>query len=192
MHSPAVVWQFAERVAVKNDVRSSMIELLPRLRKFAFALTGSSDQADDLVQDTCERALARMDQWVPGTRLDSWMYRIAQNIWLDRGRARKVRGEVVNIEDVPNLQGVDGREITEKRLTLEAVNAGMIRLTDDQRVLIALVCVDGLSYQEAADVLELPIGTVMSRLARARKTLSAAIGEVPETARVTRVEIKRA
>jgi RNA polymerase sigma-70 factor (ECF subfamily) len=169
-----------------------MIELLPRLRKFAFALTGSSDQADDLVQDTCERALARMDQWVPGTRLDSWMYRIAQNIWLDRGRARKVRGEVVNIEDVPNLQGVDGREITEKRLTLEAVNAGMIRLTDDQRVLVALVCVDGLSYQEAADVLELPIGTVMSRLARARKTLSAAIGEVPETVRATRVEIKRA
>jgi RNA polymerase sigma-70 factor (ECF subfamily) len=68
----------------------------------------------------------------------------------------------------------------------------MIRLTDDQRVLIALVCVDGLSYQEAADVLELPIGTVMSRLARARKTLSAAIGEVPETVRATRVEIKRA
>lgn len=192
MRPAAVVWQLAERVAVKNDVRSSMIELLPRLRKFAFALTGSSDQADDLVQDTCERALARMDQWVPGTRLDSWMYRIAQNIWLDRGRARKVRGEVVNIEDVPNLQGVDGREITEKRLTLEAVNAGMIRLTDDQRVLIALVCVDGLSYQEAADVLELPIGTVMSRLARARKTLSAAIGEVPETVRATRVEIKRA
>ena len=187
-----VVWQFAERVAVKTDVRSSMIELLPRLRKFALALTGSSDQADDLVQDTCERALARMDQWVPGTRLDSWMYRIAQNIWLDRGRARKVRGEVVNIDDVPNLQGIDGREVTEKRLTLEAVNAGMTRLTDDQRVLIAMVCVDGLSYQEAADVLELPIGTVMSRLARARKTLSAALGDEPETVSTTRVENKRA
>jgi RNA polymerase sigma-70 factor (ECF subfamily) len=120
------------------------------------------------------------------------MYRIAQNIWLDRGRAKKVRGDVVNLDDVPNLQGVDGREITEKRLTLEAVNAGMIRLTDDQRVLIALVCVDGLSYQEAADVLDLPIGTVMSRLARARKALSAAIGEEPETVRATRVEIKRA
>lgn len=160
---------------MKDDVRSPMIELLPRLRRFAFALTGSPDHADDLVQDTCERALARMDQWEPGTRLDSWMYRIAQNIWLDRGRSRKSRGESVDIDDLPNLQGVDGRDVTESRLTLAAVNVEMRRLTEDQQVLIALVCVDGLSYQEAANVLELPIGTVMSRLARARKALHAAI-----------------
>jgi RNA polymerase sigma-70 factor (ECF subfamily) len=103
------------------------------------------------------------------------MYRIAQNIWLDRGRARKVRGEVIDIHDVPDLSGVDGRDVTESRLTLEAVNREMRRLSPDQRVLIALVCVDGLTYQEAADTLELPIGTVMSRLARARKALDAAI-----------------
>lgn len=162
-------------MAVKDDVRSSVIELLPRLRRFAYALTGSRDLADDLVQDTCERALARIEQWAPGTRLDSWMYRIAQNIWLDRGRARKVRGEVIDIHDVPDLSGVDGRDVTESRLTLEAVNREMRRLSPDQRVLIALVCVDGLTYQEAADTLELPIGTVMSRLARARKALDAAI-----------------
>ena len=133
-----------------------------------------------------------MDQWVPGTRLDSWMYRIAQNIWLDRGRSRRSRGEVVSIDDVPNLQGLDGRDVTESRLTLAAVNAEMKRLTSDQQVLVALVCVEGMSYQEAADILQLPIGTVMSRLARARKTLHSALGETPEVVQLSKAEIRRA
>lgn len=120
------------------------------------------------------------------------MYRIAQNIWLDRGRAKKVRGESVNIDDVPNIQGVDGRDVTERRLTLAAVNKEMRNLTDDQRALIALVCVDGLSYQEAADALQLPIGTVMSRLARARKALNAALGNEMGPVPANQVESERA
>ena len=75
-----------------------MVAVLPRLRRFAYALTGNTEQGDDLVQDACLRALSRVDLWQPGTRLDSWMYRIAQNIWLDRLRANKVRGEVVDID----------------------------------------------------------------------------------------------
>ena len=75
-----------------DEIRNRMVELLPRLRRFAVALTGDLDQGDDLVQETCMRALSRVDQYQPGTRLDSWMYRIAQNLWLDRMRAKKVRG----------------------------------------------------------------------------------------------------
>src|SRR5437762_10905898 len=135
-----------------NDLRTRMVELLPRLRRFAVALTGDLDQADDLVQETCMRALSRVEQWQPGTRLDSWMYRIAQNLWLDRMRARKVRGEQVDVEAVEALTGPDGREVTESRLTLEAVSSGLAQLPNEQRVLIALVCIDGLSYKQAADI----------------------------------------
>lgn len=154
-----------------------MIELLPRLRRFAYALTGSMDQADDLVQDTCERALSRIDQWTPGTRLDSWMYRIAQNIWVDRKRAGKSRGEPIDIDALHDLSGADGRRITEDRLTLRRVCEELDRLSSDQRVLVALVCIEGLTYREAAETLNLPIGTVMSRLARARQALGEALGE---------------
>jgi len=156
---------------VKKDPHSLMVELLPRLRRFAYALSGDMDRGDDLVQETCARALLRLDQWEPGTRLDSWMFRIAQNIWLDQRRSQKVRGEVVDIEEAYDLPGEDGRNVVEGRLTLNEVSKGIAQLSGDQQVLIALVCVDGLSYKEAADILDVPIGTVMSRLARARSAL---------------------
>jgi RNA polymerase sigma-70 factor (ECF subfamily) len=101
------------------------------------------------------------------------MYRIAQNLWLDRMRARKVRGEQVDVESAEALAGPDGREVVESRLTLNAVSAAMAQLPNEQRLLIALVCIDGLSYKEAAEITETPIGTVMSRLARARRELHA-------------------
>lgn len=154
-----------------DELRTRMVEFLPRLRRFAVALTGDLDQADDLVQETCMRALSRVEQWQPGTRLDSWMYRIAQNLWLDRMRAKKVRGEQVDVEAAEALAGPDGRDVVESRLTLEAVSAAMAHLPVEQRMLIALVCIDGLSYKEAAEITETPIGTVMSRLARARREL---------------------
>ena len=160
-----------------EDVRSKMIELLPRLRRFAYALTRSLEKADDLVQDTCERALARADQWQPGTRLDSWMYRIAQNIWFDANRSAKARGEQTSVDDIAELEGSDGRTVTENRLTLASVFAAMEKLPNDQQILVALVCVDGLSYKEAADTLQLPIGTVMSRLSRARQSIAEALME---------------
>lgn len=154
-----------------NDIRDRMVEFLPRLRRFAYSLTRNMDQGDDLVQDTCARALSRLDQWVPGTSLESWMFRIAQNIWLDQIRAGKVRGELVDVTDADQVAGDDGRIVTETALTLSDVESGMRRLSPEAQVLIALVCVDGLSYREAADSLGLPIGTVMSRLARARRAL---------------------
>jgi RNA polymerase sigma-70 factor (ECF subfamily) len=148
-----------------------MVAVLPRLRRFAYALTGSTEQGDDLVQETCLRALSRVERWQPGSRLDSWMYRIAQNIWLDRMRANKVRGEVVDVDAVEQMPGLDGRDVTESQLTLEAVDAALQRLPPEQRAVIALVCIEGVSYKEAADVTGVPIGTIMSRLARARQSL---------------------
>jgi RNA polymerase sigma-70 factor, ECF subfamily len=110
---------------VTDDIRNRMVAALPRLRRFAYALTGSTEQGDDLVQDACLRALSRIDLWQPGTRLDSWMYRIAQNIWLDRLRANKVRGEVVDIDAMEWMPGPDGRVVAESELTLQAVSGGL-------------------------------------------------------------------
>jgi RNA polymerase sigma-70 factor (ECF subfamily) len=164
---------------VTDEFRTRMVELLPRMRRFAVALTGDLDQADDLVQETCMRALGRVEQWQPGTRLDSWMYRIAQNLWFDRMRAKKVRGEQVDIELAEAIGGPDGRDVVESRLSLSAVSAAMAHLPDEQRILIALVCIDGLSYREAAEITNIPIGTVMSRLARARRELHARLERLP-------------
>ena len=153
------------------DPRQQMVALLPRLRRFAYALTGSLDEGDDIVQSACERALARLHQWQPGTRLDSWMFRIIQTTWIDRLRARRVRGEESDPEVLERQATGDHGRAVEHRLLLAKTQAAMAALPEDQRAVLALVSVDGLSYKEAAAVLELPIGTVMSRLARARAKL---------------------
>jgi RNA polymerase sigma-70 factor (ECF subfamily) len=158
-----------------DSFREQMIAFLPRLSAFALSLTGNPDQRDDLVQETCSRALANRDKWQPGTRLDSWMFRIAQNIWLDGKRAERYRGEPIDIDIVGDLADSDGRTITESRLALAEVLRGLDRLSPEHRVLIGLVCVDGMTYKEASEVLDLPLGTVMSRLARARLALHDAI-----------------
>jgi len=158
-----------------DSFREQMIAFLPRLSAFALSLTGNADQRDDLVQETCSRALARRDQWQPGTRLDSWMFRIAQNLWLDRKRAERYQGEPINIDMVVDLADSDGRTITENRLALGEVLRGLEQLSPEHRLLIGLVCVDGMTYKEAAEILEVPLGTVMSRLARARLALHDAI-----------------
>jgi RNA polymerase sigma-70 factor (ECF subfamily) len=150
--------------------RSQLVALLPRLRRFARGLTGNADRADDLVQAACERALARMEQWTPGTRLDSWMFRIVRTIWIDELRARKVRERAHEREELGD-QVVDGQRHMEARLTMEAVREAVARLPEEQRETLLLIGVEGVSYKEAADIMDVPIGTVMSRLARARSGL---------------------
>jgi RNA polymerase sigma-70 factor, ECF subfamily len=174
-----------------DDPRLLIVEFLPRLRRFSYALTGDPDKGDDLVQETCARALSRLNQWEPGTRLDSWMFRIAQNIWLDQRRAHRVRGDAVDIDQAYDIAGDDGREVTEARLTLKEVSKGIAQLPPEQQVLIALVCVDGLSYKEAAGILDIPIGTVMSRLARARRALYDLGNAETENAPPLKLEIRR-
>lgn len=165
-----------------EDVRQEMIALLPRLRRFGYSLTGSMDEADDLVQGACERALLRLDQYERGSRLDSWMFRIMQTTWIDRLRATR-RRSTVNDPEMMAAVPFDARihEQTEARAALDIVRAEIALLPEDQRLVLALVTVDGMSYKDAAEVLEVPIGTVMSRLSRARKRLGEAL-ERPRTA----------
>ena len=164
-----------------EDVRAQLIALLPRLRRFALGLTGSRDDADDLVQAACERALNRLHQWEPDTRLDSWMFRIVKTIWIDQWRSQKARGEHVDLDAIEPPAGSNGRHVTEVRNTLEAVCRVMEQLPEEQRLVLTLVSVDGLSYEKAAAVLEVPIGTVMSRLARARRRLHELLEPKPAT-----------
>jgi RNA polymerase sigma-70 factor (ECF subfamily) len=159
-----------------TDIRKELVLLLPRLRRFAYSLCGSIDEADDLVQAACLKALGRLDQFEPGSRLDSWMFRILQTGWIDRTRSAH-RRYVVNDDEQVALIGSDARiyEQTEARDALAVVRAGMAFLPAEQRTVLALVAIDGRTYQEAADILEVPIGTIMSRLARARRRLAEAL-----------------
>src|SRR5690349_13556088 len=137
-----------------DRVRAEMVALLPRLRRFARGLCGVADQADDLVQAACERAISRIDQWTPGTRLDSWMFRIVQNLWLDEKRSNRVRtgeGRVDATEAMEPELSVDGVRRMEAQLTYDAVRKAIAKLPEEQRVVMMLVCVEGQTYQEAAD-----------------------------------------
>lgn len=158
------------------DVRLQIVTMLPRLRRFALSLAGARDQADDLVQGTCERALRSIEQWTPGTRLDSWMYRIMRNHWIDEHRKAAPMRRTDDLELIVNRAGEDGRQTTEVRMTLGAVERAMIDLPEEYRSVLYLVCIEDLSYKEAAAVLDIPIGTVMSRLSRARKAVAEAVG----------------
>jgi len=155
-----------------DAVRREMIAFLPRLRRFAYGLTGSADAADDLLQAACERAIRHIDKWQPGTRLDSWMYRIARNLYLNEVRSRNVRGEIQDPRK-PAVEGsFDGVRALESRLDYQKVCGLLGALPEEQRSVLLLVTVEGLSYREVADLLDLPIGTVTSRLARARIALT--------------------
>ena len=153
-----------------HNVREQLAALLPRLRRFGRTLARNREDADDLVQIALERALMRIEQWQPGTRLDSWMFRIMQNAWIDEVRARERRGQTFVAEE----QGENvGTSTTDAQIDAIAVRRAVAQLNDDQRAVVALVLVEGLPYREAADVLGVPIGTLTSRLARARETLQA-------------------
>lgn len=157
---------------------NDLVQLVPKLRRFALGLCGNQSDADDLVQAGCERALKSAASFTEGTRMDSWMYRIIQNLWIDNRRRGKVRGAAVDPEDAGLSDSGKGARAAEDRLMLAQVRGEMDRLPDGQRAVLTLVVLEGLSYREVADVLEIPIGTVTSRLARARETLAERLGTV--------------
>jgi RNA polymerase sigma-70 factor (ECF subfamily) len=151
--------------------------LLPRLRRFAHALSRDCADADDLTQATIERALKSRDQWREGTRLDSWCYRIMRNLWIDTARSRSRR----TVHETPQEEGLsvgeDPRDAIEASLDLQRVMAAMSRLPDEQREVVALILVEGFGYREVSEMLGLPIGTVSSRLVRGRTALLSMVGE---------------
>ena len=160
-------------------MRAAIVAALPRLRRFCQAMTGNSQDGDDLMQSTVERALVRAGQFEPGTRIDSWMFRIAQNLHIDAVRATGRRGVQVPIEAMSDVAGEDGRATVEQRSELAAAQHALQAVPQDQRAAFLLVVVEGLSYRETAEALGVPVGTIMSRLARARGRIEAAIGHGP-------------
>lgn len=156
-----------------ETTRQALIALIPRLRRFARVLTaGSIADADDVVQASLEKAMVNLDQWQPGTRLDAWVFRIARNHWVDdRRRAHNAKAHD-DIGEMLDLAGDDGVAVTEASADARMVRAAVDALPPEQRDVVALVMLEELSYREAADMLGLPIGTVMSRLSRAKASLA--------------------
>jgi len=153
-----------------ENIQARIIELLPRLRRFARNLTRHPHDADDLVQIAIERALTRLDQWHRDARLDSWLFRIVRNAWIDEIRSRARRDALFAPEEAGEAIGVAAIDREVDRLSVEAA---MARLPEEQRLAVSLVLVEGLPYKEAALVLDVPIGTLSSRLARGREALRA-------------------
>lgn len=156
-----------------SPIADQLIALLPRLRRFARALARNASDADDLVQIALERGLTRFDQWRPETRLEHWMFGILRNAWIDETRARRRRDRIHAPEELGEHVADRASDAHIQRLSVEAA---MERLPEEQRVVVALVLVEGLAYKEAAEVLEVPMGTVTSRLARAREALETLLG----------------
>jgi RNA polymerase sigma-70 factor (ECF subfamily) len=155
-----------------EEISVRLVALLPRLRRFARSLSRNQHDADDLVQLAMERALRSLEQFRAGANLASWLFGIMKNAWIDTCRARTRRAEVALPEDSgehPAVSPVD------TDASLWSVSAAMNKLPEEQRLAVALVLVEGMSYKEAAAVLEIPIGTLTSRLARGREALAATL-----------------
>lgn len=162
-------------MAFSDGFDSELTQLLPRLRRFAHALSRNASDADDLTQSTVERALRSRDQWTPGTRLDSWLYRIMRNLWIDTIRVRdRKQGREAPEEEARAI--ADPRGAIETSLELRRAMDAMQRLPDEQREVVALILVEGFGYREVSEMLDLPIGTVSSRLVRGRTALLQMLG----------------
>jgi RNA polymerase sigma-70 factor (ECF subfamily) len=157
-------------IGASENVHEQIAALLPRLRRFARNLTRNPHDADDVVQIAVERALLKLEQWRRDARLDSWMFKIVRNVWIDELRARGRRDKIfLAAEAGENV----GEAVMEREAELMSVQSAMARLPEEQRMAVSLVSVEGLPYKEAAEVLEVPIGTLTSRLARGREALQA-------------------
>lgn len=152
-----------------------LLEHLPRLRRFAHALARSAADADDLLQASVERALVKRGQWEPGTRLDSWMYRLMRNLWIDTVRAETRRGETFVPPEAGDAIGATGGQ--EMAVELGQVTRALRALPPEQREAVALVVIEGFAYKDAAAILDIPMGTLTSRLVRGREALMARLGE---------------
>ena len=156
--------------------REDLLAALPRLRRFARSLTGNRQDGDDLMQNTVERALQR--GWPKGVEPLAWLFKVCKNLWIDELRSRAVRVKAAQTRELDEEPTVSGEEVAHAELGLRAVERALATLAPEQRAVLTLVAVEGLSYREAAEVLDTPIGTVMSRLARARAALAERLGAV--------------
>ena len=161
-----------------DEFQTGLVELLPRLRRFARVLRPHDADSQDLVQQTVERALASRSKFRDGTRLDSWTFTLMRRIAIDDGRSILRWGRVVSAENETTAQVPDAGQADESlRADALAVRDAIHALPDDQRHAVALVLVEGLSYAEAAKVLGVPAGTLTSRLVRGRQSLIQTLAE---------------
>ena len=154
--------------------RPDLIEHLPRLRRYARALTGDVNRADDLVQDTLERALAKLDLWQPGSDLRAWLFTLMHNLFVNQIRVRRPLETVMEEAlDEP----VSGGQM--EALVVRDIHDALTRLPEEQRAVLLLVGLEQFGYAEAAQVLGVPTGTVMSRLSRARERMRTMLAGEP-------------
>jgi RNA polymerase sigma-70 factor (ECF subfamily) len=163
-----------EKGGTLDEFESALAKLLPRLRRFAHGLTRNPADADDLTQRTAERALRARGQWQPGTNLNAWAYRIMRNLWIDTARSRQRHDKVMAPEE--EGRGIGAAPEAEAKAELHFLMRALDRLPDEQREAVVLVMIEGLSYAEAAEVLEVPAGTLTSRLVRGRQALAHMLG----------------
>lgn len=161
-----------------TTIRDELVTLLPRLRRFSLTVTGNVQDAEDLLHSALERALRHEASWQRGTRLDSWMYRIIRNLWIDERRAK--RNQDVSLEVAGDAVLEDERsDSAEHLLDLAQARRALLSLPEEQRSVLCLVVLEGMTYQEAATTLDVPIGTVMSRLSRARAAMVSRLSNDP-------------
>ncbi|MBA6225584.1 RNA polymerase sigma factor [Colwellia sp. MB02u-18] len=150
-------------------MNNTIENILPMLRRFAYSLTGNAADADDLVQITLEKILKK---GVPDeVDVNKWAFKVCRNVWIDEYRARKVRQNAVLKPELQEPQSVNEQQAFDSKEMLAQVNVAMNTLPDEQRAILSLVAVQGMSYKEVASSMEIPVGTVMSRLSRARCAL---------------------
>ncbi|MEM8811079.1 MAG: RNA polymerase sigma factor [Pseudomonadota bacterium] len=156
----------------EEAVRGGIEKVFPRLWRYCLVLTSNRSQADDLVQAACLRAMERAQQFEVGSHFDRWMFRITQRLWVDEIRRTAVRrgGGLSSIDEVDLI---DSAPDPEQRLINRDVLMGVMQLPEAQRTTVLLVYVEGHSYRDAAEILDIPVGTVMSRLSVARGKLAA-------------------
>lgn len=171
--SAAMIWpmQLVRDVCLAQDLKKDLIAMLPRLRRFARTMTRSVTEADDLVQEACLRALSRSDQWDPSQPLDRWVFRITRNLWISELRKRQVRLGQGHVPADETTELVS-RDTGEESVVASQLKGKIAALPQDLSSVLLLVSVEGYSYAETAELLSVPIGTVMSRVHRARKLLA--------------------
>lgn len=154
--------------ALSDSQREALMAELGGLRRFCYSLTGDGADADDLLQATVEKLLHK---GIPvDAHVAKWSYRVCKNVWIDELRSREVRQR--SPEVLPGeTEALSSEDIAAGERELDSISAALDRLPDEQRLALTLVAVEGMSYAEAAEVLEVPLGTIMSRIARARKQL---------------------
>ena len=165
------------------DERNAIVELIPRLRRYARALVSDRAAADDLVQDTLERAWAKFHLYRSGTDLRAWMFTVMHNVHVNRVRAQRPTDALTDDVAEPVQRAAQG-----DALMVRDLERALARLPDEQREVLLLVGLEDMSYEEAARTLGIPPGTVMSRLSRAREKLRASMLDAPALAKLTVVK----